>query len=141
MSIVRKIGVVICGKDPTGAWRVLLRKNSPFNGTSEEWNVIYGHIKPAENGDECALREIQEETGLITDQVHATGQTVSRLFPDGQEITIEYFWTAFMGLPTKLQLNEESIGYQWSLPKEVEVLITDAQQRESVLCCLKRAAI
>lgn len=139
MSVVRKVGVVICGRDPMGDWRVLLRKNSPFNGSAEEWNVIYGHIERAEDSAECAQREVQEETGLTAADVSQSGRNISRVFPDNREISIEYFWTRFIGLPTNIRLNEESIGYQWSLRDEVEVLVADELQREAILYCLEQA--
>lgn len=140
MSVVRKVGIVACGLDPKGNWRVLLRKNSPFNGSPEEWNVIYGHVELAEDSAECARREVQEETGLIADNVSQSSRTISRQFPDGREISIEYFWTQFLELPTDIHLNEESIGYQWSLRDEVEALLTDDLQREAILYCLEQVA-
>lgn len=140
MNEIHKIGAVVCAKDPTGEWRVLLRKNSPFNGSPEEWNVIYGHIEEGEGGTECAIREIREETGLAVAWANAANKSVSKQFPDGKKIVIDYYWTKFMKLPNEVYINEESIGYQWAMYDEVEAVVVDTEQRELIQYCVKKAA-
>ena len=126
--MINKVGVVIVAEDPRGAYRFLLRKNSPFNGSPEEWNFVYGHIEDGETALDCALREAYEELSLRLESVTPVEYSISRKFPDNKYIHIEYFYALLKSMTQAIQLNNESIGYQWATFEESQKLIIDAEQ-------------
>lgn len=132
---IEKISAVVLATDPANELRVLLRKNSPFNGSLEEWNVIYGHIDNNETSLACAIREIEEEVGICVEVVVDSGYKIAKTFSDNKHITITYYWVQLQEISKSIILNEESIGYQWARLADVEMLISDPDQASAVLYC------
>ncbi len=138
MRAIDKVGVVLVAFDPQGNKRVFLRKNSPFNGSPEEWNVIYGHIEDNEDILTCGAREAREEAGVVTDNIKSCNYTVSKTFKNGALIKINYAWALFQEIPPQITLNEESIGYQWASEKEAAQLISDIRQAKAITITMRR---
>lgn len=137
---IEKVGAVVLATDPKNELRVLLRKNSPFNGSPEEWNVIYGHIDSNETLESCAIREIKEEVDIHIKAAADSGCRISKSFSDNKHITITYFWVRVQEMLKSITLNEESIGYQWAKLADIEMLISDPDQASAVLHCAEACA-
>lgn len=137
MKTTKKIGAIVFAIDPMGNLRVLLRKNSPFNGSSEEWNVIYGHIETNEKPQDCVIREIKEETGIVVRKVHTGNYKISKVFNGTGQIEISYYWAFIDGVFKQLELNEESIGYQWANIKNAQEIIYDSRQASAIERCFE----
>ncbi len=58
---VRSCGVLIVKGDPIQAF--LLMKHS------DRWDLPKGHVEPGESDLQCALRELEEETGISKDDI------------------------------------------------------------------------
>lgn len=137
MKLTKKIGAVVFAIDPAGELRVLLRKNSPFNGSPEEWNVIYGHIEHGERLEDCAMREIVEEVGIKPSEVFSGNYEISKTFADIEQIDIAYYWAIIDQMMLPIILNEESIGYQWATLLDSQESIQDPLQSSAIERCFK----
>lgn len=126
---------IIVFKNVGGIWLVLLiqRANSPFQGN---WALPGGFLEMDETLEECAIRELEEETGIRgvkLEQLH-TFSTVDR---DPRHRTIT---TAFFGktddLTNKPQAGDDASGVFWFPVKDLPALAFD--HKEMIEMALKR---
>lgn len=96
--IVIKRGTVLLGK----------RKNSHGEGN---WAFPGGHLEFGESPEECAMRELAEETGLIATTIIA-GPWVNNVFEDKHYVTLFMFIPEFTGVEIVLEPHKCE-GWQW----------------------------
>ena len=102
-----------------------------------KWTLPGGTLELGESLTECALREVQEETGLTVALEGIVGTytdpDVRVAYSDGevrQEFTVVYFGTA---RDYEVTLDEESSQYRWvSLDDVLELPLADSQRRRVV---------
>jgi 8-oxo-dGTP pyrophosphatase MutT (NUDIX family) len=58
-SVVRAAGGIVVRASSTGGWEVAVI-HRPLHG---DWSLPKGKLEPGESAEECALREVREETG------------------------------------------------------------------------------
>jgi 8-oxo-dGTP pyrophosphatase MutT (NUDIX family) len=63
MRFVRAAGGVIVRNGPQGGPEILLVHRPRY----DDWTLPKGKAKPGESDEACALREVEEETGLVCD--------------------------------------------------------------------------
>jgi 8-oxo-dGTP pyrophosphatase MutT (NUDIX family) len=63
MRFVRAAGGVIVRNGPQGDPEILLVHRPRY----DDWTLPKGKTKPGESDEACALREVEEETGLVCD--------------------------------------------------------------------------
>ncbi len=72
---------------------LMLYRNKKIEDPNEgKWIGVGGKFEPGETADECMLREVQEETGLIPDSYHFCG--VIHFFSDEWEDEDMYLYRA-----------------------------------------------
>ena len=91
--------------------RVLLiqRGNEPFKGC---WAFPGGFLDMDETTEQCAIRELEEETGLIVDEVQQIGaySKVDR-DPRGRTITVAYL--TFINQAAIVKGQDDAANAQW----------------------------
>lgn len=75
----------------------------------DSWWPVAGKPEQAETGREAALRELQEETGLVPLEVYEFGMEIPHVNPDCR---LETF-VAVVDPASEIQLNYEHSDYQW----------------------------
>jgi 8-oxo-dGTP diphosphatase len=72
-----------------GSWLMLLRNKKKHDLNHGKWIGVGGKLEPQESMEECAIREVYEETGYI---IHSLQKAVTVLFCYGdkerEEITV-----------------------------------------------------
>lgn len=71
---VRAGGGVVRRRGPGDVWEVAL-VHRPRDG---DWSLPKGKVEPGESVEEAALREVEEETGLVCRLLHPCGQSTYR---------------------------------------------------------------
>ena len=61
MGTVKSCGVLVFRSEPVNSF--LLMKHA------HRWDLPKGHVDPGESDEECALRELEEETGIAADEI------------------------------------------------------------------------
>jgi len=85
-----------------------------------EWIFPKGHIERGETAAQAAIRELQEETGVVGEVVRPIG--VSAFSSDQGEVEISYFLVRFIGTAPA----SESRQIQWVKFDEARRLVTFA---------------
>lgn len=74
------------------------------SSTGEHWVLPKGHIDPGETPETTALRELEEETGVVGEIIRPL--SVQSLNINGRKIVIQYFLVHMTGM-TEAQENRE----------------------------------
>lgn len=96
--IVKKDGKILLGK----------RKGSIGSGL---WSAVGGHLEYGETIEECALRELEEETGLRASSVRP-GPWTNNMIDGAHYVTIFVIVDEFDGEPQLLE-PEKCEGWHW----------------------------
>ena len=111
--------VVTKEKEP----RVLLiqRGNEPFKG---RWAFPGGFMEMDETSEQCAIRELEEETGLKVSVVHQIGaySKVDR-DPRGRTVTVAYL--AIVDAPQPVVGQDDATKAQWFAVSALPLLAFD----------------
>ncbi len=71
MSVIRAAGGIVCRRSRTGETEIAVIHRPGY----DDWTLPKGKIEPDESAEDCALREVREETGLRCDLVRPLGCT------------------------------------------------------------------
>jgi dihydroneopterin triphosphate diphosphatase len=111
---------------------VLLR--APEEGAF--WHTVAGTVEPGEEWHATAVRELEEETGLVVEEVHELGgfEYVREAWEDhpGMRVPVRTF---VIDAPDGWEpvLNEEHDEYRWCTREEAAELLYWPEPREIVL--------
>lgn len=115
MSKRPKIGVgVLIVNDQN---HILMARRLGSHGAST-WSVPGGHLEYGESFEECAIREVEEETGLqIQNPVFV--QVTNNIFHDEEKHSVTLFMKADYPLGQRVQNPEpeKTEDWQWISPK------------------------
>ena len=96
---------------------LILRGDEPFKGC---WAFPGGFMNMDETTEQCAIRELEEETGLVVTSVHQVGaySKVDR-DPRGRTVTVAYL--AIVDTPVEVSGQDDAANAEWwplsALPK------------------------
>ncbi|MBQ4436899.1 MAG: 8-oxo-dGTP diphosphatase [Clostridia bacterium] len=80
----------LCYIEKDGCWLMMHRVKKAQDENAGKWIGIGGHLEENESPEECALREIREETGLEITGLRLRG-LITFILPDwGNELTFLY---------------------------------------------------
>lgn len=103
--------------------KVLLiqRGDEPYKGC---WAFPGGFMEIDETTEQCAIRELEEETGLKVDEVHQIGafSKVDR-DPRGRTVTVAYL--AFVDAPVEVKGQDDAANAEWFLLSALPALAFD----------------
>lgn len=111
MPEIKSCGVIVFKREPRS---FLLMQHR------DRWDLPKGHVDPGESDLECALRELDEETGITADCIeldeHFCFETRYRVrdrrFPGQESDKTLRIFLAWLLRDVAIELTEH-IGYQW----------------------------
>ena len=112
---------VVMTKEITPKVLLIQRGNEPYKG---RWAFPGGFMNMDETTEQCAIRELEEETGLKVDDVMEIGSysKVDR-DPRGRTITVAYL--AIIDKPTEVKGNDDAAKAEWFPISELPPLAFD----------------
>lgn len=127
----QKVAVIVWTVDPEGNKRFLLRHNKPFNGYRDEWTTIFGDIEKNEDIESAAKREVAEEFRI--NEFEETKNLNYKIEFDGKHGPTEAHFVALKveSIDMPIQLNEESIGYDWMLIEKVKEVMKHEDEKKA----------
>jgi 8-oxo-dGTP pyrophosphatase MutT (NUDIX family) len=99
---------------------LILRRSGKVRTMRQKWTGVSGYMEGDENTYECALKEIEEETGVKREEVELvrTGEVLE--VPDEEHDTV---WVVhphlFKTLNTNVRLDWEHDRYKWIKPDNI----------------------
>ena len=101
-------------------------------GRTKNWDLPKGHLKKKESFEECALREVHEETGikkeklkLLTKLDHKNIYTKKRKLIRKKTKIIHLY--LFEALTDKIKLSKEHTDYKWVKFEKLEKKLTNPE--------------
>ena len=119
LPLVRQFsaGGIVVRKNKSGGVEILVSQHSGHHG----WSFPKGLIEAGEKNEEAAIREVEEETGVIAKIIEKLGQTQYFFVQDGKKIlkTVTWFLMEYQG-EGEAKTAWEVSDKKWLLPDEVE---------------------
>ena len=82
----------LCYLKRGGSWLMLHRTKKKNDQNGGKWIGVGGKLEPGESPEDCAFREIREETGFIADELHL--RSVITFLSDEYEQERMYLFTS-----------------------------------------------
>ena len=100
---------VVMTNEPLPKVLLIQRGADPFKG---KWAFPGGFMNMDETADQCAIRELEEETGLKVSTVHQVG-SYSRVDRDPRGRTITVAFLAIVDSPQEVQGRDDAAKAEW----------------------------
>jgi dihydroneopterin triphosphate diphosphatase len=125
-SIAAYVCRVVSGR---GRYLVIRRSTPYLRGT---WQMISGAVEPGETGWEAALREIEEETGLVPDRFYSADLLEQFYRPDIDCVVLVPVFVAFVEADREVRLSWEHEAFEWIGVEEADRYLLFENQRSAI---------
>lgn len=112
---------VVITNEPQPKVLLIQRGNPPFKGS---WAFPGGFLDMDETLEQCAIRELQEETGLVLKECHQIG-TYSGVTRDPRGRTITTAFLFIIDAPAEVKGQDDAAAAQWFPITEIPHLAFD----------------
>lgn len=120
---------VVCQNSEAPLYLLIRRCGKYLPGT---WQMISGGIESGETASQAALREIQEETGLIPQALYSADAVETFYMQSNDKITFVPVFVAFVG-NLKVSLSpKEHDAYEWLSFENAKDRLVWAEQRRVI---------
>ncbi len=129
---------VVITKEKVPKVLLIQRGSEPFKGA---WAFPGGFMEIDETTEQCAIRELEEETGLVVTDIHQIGaySKVDR-DPRGRTITVAYL--SIIDAPAEVRGQDDAAKAQWFPLSELPSLAFDhADIMEDAIALLPQVGI
>ena len=129
---------VVITKEAEPKVLLIQRGEEPFKGA---WAFPGGFMEIDETTEQCAIRELEEETGLVVTDIHQIGaySKVDR-DPRGRTITVAYL--SIIDAPAEVRGQDDAAKAQWFPLSELPTLAFDhADIMEDAIALLPQVGI
>lgn len=129
--ISKQIVQVILYRRNGSSLEFLYLKRSPKRG--DFWTAVNGTVEPNEPLEECAIREVKEETALNIESLSPVLYQFS-FDVNGKQHTVNAY-AAEVNTLSSVTLNDEHTGYEWLKYNDALRIIKYSEDKEALLAC------
>mgnify|MGYP003428784243 FL=1 len=132
MNIISNLIEAHIFRERNGKLEFLLLKRSPEQYYPNIWQMVTGKIKENEAAFNTALREIEEETGLVPEKFWVAPTVNSFYAPDKDYICLLPVFAAKVNSDSEIKISKEHTEHKWLSPEEAKKFLAWDGQRKSV---------
>jgi dATP pyrophosphohydrolase len=125
-SVAAYVCRVVSGR---GRYLVIRRSTSYLKDT---WQMVSGRVEPGETGWEAALREIEEETGLVPDRFYSTDLIEQFYEPAQNCVNLVPVFVGFLDTDREVRLSWEHEAYEWIGVEDADRYLLFENQRSAI---------
>jgi 8-oxo-dGTP pyrophosphatase MutT (NUDIX family) len=96
------------------------------------WESVHGHIEPGEQPAVAALRELEEETGLVPLRFYNLSRVELFYLHRTDEVALVPVFAAFVTPGARVRLGQEHDGFEWLLTDVARVRFAWPRERRAV---------
>lgn len=115
----------------SGDWEVAMVHRPRY----QDWSLPKGKVKPGETVEEAALREVEEETGLLCRLLDPCGDATYR--DRRGRLKVVRYWVMEVVLEGTFEPSQEVDAMRWSAVPEALLTLTYPRDRELVARALQ----
>ena len=98
---------------PDGRDEWLVLRRAPHIHLGGTWQMVSGHLEPGEKSYECAMRELEEETGLRPLHFYQASYVNRFYIAASDEIVLSPVFAAQVAPDAQVRLSGEHTDYAW----------------------------
>jgi 8-oxo-dGTP pyrophosphatase MutT (NUDIX family) len=97
---------------------VLALRRAPGLRSPGTWEAVHGHVLPGENPVDAAVRELEEETGLVPARLYNLSRVESFYLHRSDQVALIPAFCAVVAGDSPARLSEEHDRSEWLDPEE-----------------------
>jgi 8-oxo-dGTP pyrophosphatase MutT (NUDIX family) len=110
----------------------LMLRRGPGGRCPGSWESVHGHIEPAEQPAGAAVRELEEETGLIPLRLYNLSRVELFYQHRLDEVALVPVFAAFVAADAPVRLGSEHDGFEWLSPDAARCRFAWPRERRAV---------
>lgn len=109
---------------------LVIRRSTPY--LKDTWQMVSGRIEPGETGWEAALREIEEETGLVPDRFYSADILEQFYEPSQNCVNLVPVFVGFVDADREVRISWEHDAFEWIGVEDIDRYLLFEHQRLAV---------
>lgn len=105
--------VVLIVRPNASGYQLLMARRAEGKYMGGTWQLISGGLEPHETAWQAALREMQEETGLVPSEFYRLSTATTFYRPDNDSLNIAPMFCAIVPGDAAVTINAEHTEYVW----------------------------
>lgn len=115
-----------------GELDVLVLRRARHKDRPGSWETVHAHIDPGERPDQCARRELTEETGLEAEKFYNLSRVDAFFENRTGEVVLIPVYVAFVARDAAVKISEEHDDFAWLPSREAQRRFTWPRERRAV---------
>lgn len=98
---------------------LILERSQQVGSFQGYWSCVSGYLENGEEPKETAIREVEEEVGIVKDRLTLAGQVGPNVF-EKEKVDFEAYWFLFDSSQSQVRIDWEHDQFEWVRREELE---------------------
>jgi 8-oxo-dGTP pyrophosphatase MutT (NUDIX family) len=114
------------------ALQLLILRRAPGGRCPGSWESVHGHIEAGEEPAAAAARELEEETGLISQRLYNLSRVETFYQHRTDEVALIPVFAAFVAPDATVHMSREHDAFEWLSPTEAGPRLAWPRERRAL---------